>query len=230
MSTYLKINIAIIIIPLLLSFDKKVHFYTKWKAAFMAIIIPGFFFVVWDIWFTNKGVWSFNPSHLAGLDILGLPLEECLFFITVPYASLFTYETLKTYWPGLNPQHLGNAILLFCSVILLITAILFWSRIYTSFTFVVFTATVIMLVLVIRIKFSGRFLIAYVLIFFPFTLFNGMLTGSLIESPVVLYNNAENMNLRFVTIPVEDIFYGMLLILLNVSVYEFCRMKNTNPD
>jgi lycopene cyclase domain-containing protein len=54
---------------------------------------------------------------------------------------------------------------------------------------------------------------------------NGVLTGTGIEEPVIWYNNSENLNIRLGTIPVEDAFYGMLLILLNISLFEFFQKR-----
>jgi lycopene cyclase domain-containing protein len=38
--------------------------------------ITGLFFLFWDVLFTMKGVWSFNPQYIIGVTLWGLPLEE----------------------------------------------------------------------------------------------------------------------------------------------------------
>lgn len=223
MSTYFYVHISIVTIPLLFSFDRRVHFYKKWKFALPAILIPGFVFVVWDIIFTSLEVWSFNDSHLSGIYMLNLPVEEVLFFFTVPYASLFTYETLKTYWPEINPVKVSKICTLLISFLLITVAVFSLGKIYTSITFLSLSLMLLFFQFVVRSTIMGRFYIAYLIIIFPFTFFNGILTGSIIESPVVLYNDFENLGIRIFTIPIEDVFYGMLLILLNISLFEAFR-------
>jgi lycopene cyclase domain-containing protein len=45
---------------------------------------------------------------------------------------------------------------------------------------------------------------------------NGILTGSFIDEPVVLYNNDENLGIRLGTIPIEDIGYAFTMILMSL--------------
>jgi lycopene cyclase domain-containing protein len=218
--TYLIINILTISLPLLLSFDRKVHFYKRWKYLFPAITLSAVIFIAWDVIFTERGVWGFNPRHLTGIQIFNLPLEECLFFFTVPYASVFLYDVFKAY---IGKNILKNSAR-YISIILIISlftgAIVFYDRIYTLITFSTLAAYIIYLHFHHRVNYMGSFYFTYLITLIPFLMVNGILTGSYIDEEVVWYNSAEIINWRILTIPVEDIFYGLLLILLNVSFYE----------
>jgi lycopene cyclase domain-containing protein len=70
-----------------------------------------------------------------------------------------------------------------------------------------------------------KVLFAYLFILIPFLIVNGILTGSGIEEPVVWYNDNENLGVRVATIPVEDAFYGILLLVMNVSIFEWLQRK-----
>lgn len=66
-----------------------------------------------------------------------------------------------------------------------------------------------------------EFLPTYFIIFIPFFIVNGILTGTGIEDQVVWYNDLENMGVRMITIPVEDSIYnlGMLLTVFVLTEY-----------
>lgn len=225
MSLYLLINVLTIVPPLLLSFDKRVHFHTHWKYLIPALLITMFVYVVWDIIFTAMGIWSFNEAYHSHVLILGLPLEEYLFFITVPYASVFTIYVLDHYFPGFRlNRKLVQITSIFLIAALLILAVVNIGRTYTAIVFFI-TAIAIGLVLLRRPELLGRFYPAYAVILIPFGFVNGILTGSFIEEQVVWYNNQENLGIRLGTIPVEDIFYGMTLILMIYFLMETFRSR-----
>ncbi len=206
--------------PLLLSFDKKVAFYKKWKPLFLAMIIPAIIYIAWDIYFTSKGIWGFNERYyVRETRIINLPLEEILFFFVVPYCCVFIYECIRVYFPRIKNKKTGDRILMALAVALLIVGFYFSGRHYTSWTFS-FTAVFIALIYLFGNYFktfdATAFLVSYVVILVPFLLVNGFLTAI----PVVLYNDVENLGIRIYTIPFEDVFYGMLLVLMNIVIYE----------
>jgi lycopene cyclase domain-containing protein len=91
---YLALDVFSILFPLLFSFYPKANFSKKWKYLWVALLLPGAIFIIWDEFFTQLGVWGFNEKYLTGIYIGSLPLEEVLFFICIPYACAFTYEEL----------------------------------------------------------------------------------------------------------------------------------------
>lgn len=221
MYIYLYLNIFTILFPVLLSFDRKVAFYTKWPTLFPAILANALFFIVWDSFFTRIGVWGFNEKYLLGLYLFNLPLEEILFFITVPYACVFIYEVLNTYISKNLLQPYGRGFTLLLMLVLPLVAVFNIGRLYTSVTFVLLTLMLLVHLRYFGSRLLGRFYLAYLVHLVPFLLVNGVLT----YLPVVWYNNTYNLGLRIGTIPFEDTMYSMLMLLLTISVYEGLRKR-----
>lgn len=222
--TYFLILGAAVTGPLFLSFDKKVSFYKKWKYLFPAMLIPCLLYILWDIYFTAKGVWWFNETYITGIKIVNLPLEEVLFFFIVPYCCLFIYECVRCYFPSLKNKHQADTILQLLSVILFIAGIIFHDRYYTSWTFIL-NAVFIAAIYIFRKFFKAfdatSFLISYLIMLLPFLIVNGFLTAI----PIVLYQDTENLGFRIYSIPFEDIFYGMLLVLMIIVLYEKLKSR-----
>jgi len=222
--TYFFILAVSLLGPLVLSFDKKVAFHKKWKYVFKAMLLPAALFIAWDIYFTSTAVWSFNPQYITGIRIINLPIEEALFFLVVPYCCLFVYECIRVYFPNLKNKRKDALILKLLAGILLITGIFFHKKSYTSWTFI--SCAVFIFIIYANKKFfryfdATSFIISYSIILVPFLAVNGYLTSI----PVVLYNDAENLGLKIFTIPFEDTFYGMLLVMMNVAIYEKVKSR-----
>lgn len=227
--TYFSILLGSLLFPLILSFDKKVHFYKKWKYVFPAMIIPAVLYIVWDSWFTEIGVWSFNPAYIAGIHFFGLPVEEIIFFFVVPYCCIFIYECIRCYFPQLKNTRAADYTFGILAIVCTIAGMIYNNKLYTGTTLLL-SGLFIAFILAFREFFRNfhtiRFFISYGIIVIPFLIVNGLLTAI----PVVLYNDAENIQVRIYTIPVEDLFYGMLLIMMNVAGYEKFREWLGNDD
>ena len=228
MYTYLVINLLSISVPLWRSFDKRISLNKDWKLVVISIMLPATLFITWDIWFTYLGVWGFNSNYLCGWYIGGLPIEEWLFFICIPYACLFTYVALNYFIKKDVLARFSSGISLVLISGLVIIALFNAEKAYTFSTFISLALLLVLLKYVLRVAFLSRFYLAFIIILIPFFIVNGILTGTGLEDPIVWYDNTENLSLRMGTIPIEDTFYGMMLILMNVTVFEF--MKNNNKS
>lgn len=219
---YLLLNIGTIGSTLALSFDKKVAFFRQWRALFPAIAIVGAFFIVWDVFFTQIGVWSFNESYTLGRGLLGLPIEEWMFFITVPYACVFIYACLKVYIKTDILKTAGTPISYGILAISLIVGIVHIDKWYTSATFLILAILMAVNIWIIKPSYIGRFFVSYMISLIPFLIVNGILTAL----PVVIYNDMENLSIRLGTIPVEDTAYGLILQLANVNIFEYLLSRS----
>ena len=221
---YLILNIMTISFPLVRSFEHKIQYAKKWHALFPAIGITGLFFLVWDHWFTVMGVWEFNPRYLTGIFLFELPIEEWLFFLTVPFACIFIFEVLNYFVKKDVLGPIANPVTFVLIALFLVIGIFNLDKWYTAVNFLVATAVLSVHYILFQGKYLGRFYLTYLVHLIPFLLINGILTGSFIEEPVVIYNNVENLGIRLVTIPIEDTVYSMTLLLMNLTIYE--RIKN----
>jgi len=217
---YLSLHLFTISFPLIRSFEPRLHYAFKWKALFPAIFITATFFIIWDALFTRMDVWGFNEAYILGIKFFSLPIEEWLFFITVPFASVFIYESVYFFLPDIQ-SNLSTKLFSGAIAITLITiSIINADKAYTHWSFL-FASIFLVFVLMTNAPWLGKFWIAYFIHLLPFILVNGVLTGSFIQEPVVKYNNNQNLGIRLFTIPIEDTVYALLLLLMNITFYEY---------
>lgn len=218
-SLYFLVDFFTVIVPLLFSFHPRIRFYKTWKQFAIAAIVVSTIFITWDSIFTNLGVWNFNRRYISGMFFLNLPIEEILFFICIPFSCVFTYYCLNKFYDlGWN-RRTENIFCIVFSMALLTTGILFIDKLYTAVTFISTAIVCLLLKFVFKAEWFGKAISVYALLLVPFLLVNGILTGTGLEEPVVIYNKTQNLNIRLFTIPLEDVFYGFELFVLNLFVY-----------
>ncbi|MDI9357614.1 MAG: lycopene cyclase domain-containing protein [Phycisphaerales bacterium] len=219
-TAYLIIDGLVVVIPLLFSFHPKIKFYNYIPSFLFACFIVSTAFIFWDILFTQWRVWGFNPQYITGFYFVNLPIEEVLFFYCIPYACIFTYTYLEPYIPQIKmplDKYISCVLMIMCFIL----ACIYFHQKYTFVTFGVLLLSLFILQFVLKVTWLLSFYAVYLILLIPFTIVNGILTGAITAEPIVWYNNEEIIKLRIITIPFEDIFYGMLLILLIVSLQKW---------
>lgn len=211
MLTYLLVNTGTLLFPLLLSFEKKMCWRKQWRFVLPPLLFTALFFIIWDIWFTHAGVWGFTPEYLTGVYLLEVPIEEMMFFITVPFACMFISGVVRYYTSGLKIPRFSpyvTAVLLCCSAIAIL---LNPGHLYTITAFGFAALLLIVRQWVFRKGSMEEFYLSYAIHLIPFFVVNGILTAL----PVVWYNDAQNTGLRMGSIPVDDLAYSLALFLMN---------------
>jgi lycopene cyclase domain-containing protein len=221
MNPYLWIDLAILAVPLALSFDRKMRYVRKWPAVLTATAVVAAVFIPWDILKTAAGVWGFNVRYVGRFAFYGLPAGELLFFVVVPFSCIFIYEVVQAYFRE-RPVRVARWVWLLGAGGLVALGVVFRRQTYTL-TVLVAVAVVLVLAALWQpaLLSSFHFWLAIALTYIPFLIFNGILTSV----PLVVYNEAEIWGVRVHTIPVEDFFYSFSLIGLAILVYRPLRRR-----
>ena len=212
--------------PFIMSFEKQINFKSQWTNVFKSILPAGLIFLVWDYFYTLWGVWSFNSEYISGIKILNLPIEEISFFFIVPFACLFMYETVHFLLKMPLNSKILKIIHEILALALIFVGLVFWDRLYTSVTFIISAISIYYLNSSKHSNILHKFSFAYLFCLVPFLLVNGVLT----YLPVVIYNDLENLGIRIISIPFEDIFYGYLLLVWSVVYYESLKLQTKNKS
>lgn len=218
--TYLAIDLLSVAFPFLASFEHRISFWKKWPGLFLGIGVMMLIFIPWDVVFTAEQIWGFNEEYLIGIEIAGLPIEEWLFFLLIPYACMFLYEVMRHF---IRKDVIGPSARMISGLliaILLIGGLMHFDRSYTSITFILTAIALTYHAFIAKSPWLGRFFIGYAISLVPFFLVNGILTGSWVEEPIVWYNDQENLGIRLGTIPIEDAIYLLLMLLIATTFYE----------
>jgi len=222
--TYLAINFFTIIICFIFSFHPKIKFNKHFKAFLLASTIVAVFFIAWDIWFTANGVWWFNDKYLIGERLFGLPIEELLFFICIPFSCVFTYFCLDKFFKLDWKPSIEKIFVIISVIACFFLALIFKDKIYSFVTFLTTAISLIVLYFVLKVKWIGKASFIYLVLMPGFLAVNGILTGTGLESPIVNYNPKDFIGFRILTIPIEDTVYGYEMILWNLFFfYKFKR-------
>lgn len=220
MSLYSILLLVSIAVPLLLSFDRKLQFYRNFSVVLPSIAVVAAIYIIPDIYLTGLGVWGFNARYHSGILLLGLPLEEWLFFLVIPYASLFIHYSFFAYFPKRHLTPTSGKIL--TAVIMVFTGVILLLHLQQLYTVYILSFLLLALLLTFfdKTRVIDKVYVSFLIIVVPFLIVNGILTGSFIHEEVVWYNPSEILGIRVFTIPIEDFAYGFTMVLFNLLLIE----------
>jgi lycopene cyclase domain-containing protein len=182
-------------------------------------------FIAWDTLATIRGHWSFNSLYLVGPKLFGLPFEEILFFITVPFSCLFAYEALAYFVKETKPVQTSNSPLII-GLALVVSSIAFMNKEYTFLAVLSVGISVIVAHKLVKGIFFSKLYWSYIVLTFAlFLVFNYLLTSL----PIVEYSNQAIIGLRVSTIPVEDFMFNFSMLTLYLAIHlSFARKLNAS--
>jgi lycopene cyclase domain-containing protein len=220
---YLIFNVIVVCGPLLAMLFYKNAKKIPLLPGMLSISFAALVFIIWDAFVVNH-FWYFNKDFVLGIYLFGLPIEEILFFFTVPFACLFLWHNFQ-----IKDKKISGGIALWILVILIGASFAFiLSRLWYPAVVSAFFCVIVALDIILRTQlFDSKRFLTFLGIVVLFTLvFNGYLTAR----PVVTYNESIKTNINIFTIPIEDVFYGLALISLMVLIYEFSLRKRLFLD
>jgi len=214
-------------VPFLVSFHPRIKLYKNWGALFLSLILTMIPFIIWDVYFTEKGYWGFNPEYLSQIYWFNLPVEEWLFFICIPYACIFMHLALielSNKW--ILKQKISNYISYSLCAVFLLVLVFNTDKMYTLLD-MSYALFVLAYVFYWKRELLNKFYLTFLAMLVPFTIVNGVLTGFGIPEEVVWYNDMQNLGIRFFTIPFEDFAYAFSMILSTLYLFEIFKKKKT---
>ncbi len=219
---YLLVLLGTVAVPLIFGFDKKLQFFSNFKYLLPAMLFSGAIFIILDLRFTERGIWSFNPEYLLGKTLLNLPIEEWLYFLAVPLLGTFIYEYLKQRFPGFERPNHFLAISLGLLLVFGVAGYLSRQKVYPFFIF--FLITIYFGYTIFRNRFKEhftKFYLSFLILLIPFIIISGILTAL----PIIEYNPQFNLGIRLFSIPIENFASLFLLQLMNITIYEYLKER-----
>lgn len=221
--TYSLILFFTVIICFVASFDGRIRFDRYFVPFLQAVTVVSIPFIAWDVWFTARGVWWFNTDYTLGIVAAGLPIEEWLFFICIPFSCVFTYFCFDKFFKWDNLSGFNNIIVFIIVICCAVVGLANSAKIYTLVTAIVTIAVLIYLHFVVRVYWISKATAVYCILMLGFFPVNGVLTGTGLASPIVNYNPHDFLGIRMLTIPVEDAVYGYAQFLAVVYFFYIFR-------
>jgi lycopene cyclase domain-containing protein len=94
--TYLAVLVGCLLAALWLEPVLRVNVLRRWRRLVLTVLPVVLVFSAWDVAAISAGHWTFDPAQTTGLLLPGgLPVDEVLFFLTVPVCAILGFEAVR---------------------------------------------------------------------------------------------------------------------------------------
>lgn len=101
--TYLAVLLFVVLGSIWLEVALRTRVIVRWRRLLLSMVLPLLVFVAWDAYAIAAGHWSFDADRIIGITVVGgVPIDEVLFFIVIPFASILTLEAVRSVKPNWN--------------------------------------------------------------------------------------------------------------------------------
>jgi lycopene cyclase domain-containing protein len=95
--TYVAILAFVMVGCLWLEVALRTRVLRRWRRLVLSILPVVLVFFAWDAYAVAQGHWSFDVERILGVYVPGsVPLDEILFFVAIPIASILTLEAVRS--------------------------------------------------------------------------------------------------------------------------------------
>lgn len=100
--SYVGVLVFVLVGSLWLEIVLRTRVFARPRRLLLTIVIVVWPFLIWDAYAIAQGHWWFDESRILGVYLPGeIPLDELLFFMVIPLASVLTLEAVRSVkgWP-----------------------------------------------------------------------------------------------------------------------------------
>ncbi|MGB7981283.1 MAG: lycopene cyclase domain-containing protein [Candidatus Nanopelagicales bacterium] len=96
-ASYLTVMVFIFLGTAWLEVALRTRVYRRWRRLALSVLPVVVIFALWDVYAIGQGHWWFDESRITGIRLPGeLPLDELVFFVVVPIASILSLEAVRS--------------------------------------------------------------------------------------------------------------------------------------
>ena len=98
--SYVAILAFVLVGCLWLEVALRTRVFRRWLRLFLSLAPVAVIFMLWDAYAVASGHWHFDQTRILGVLLPGsVPLDELLFFLVIPIASILTLAAVRRVHP-----------------------------------------------------------------------------------------------------------------------------------